>query len=355
VRVLVTGGAGYIGSHAVKALIEKGHEPVIVDNLVYGHKFVVDKVLKTPFIKCSIGDKDIISKIVNGTHKKLQNTVHENKVIEGVLHFAAFTYVGESVQKPIKYYQNNVIETINFLDVLCPSKNSTSNNKIPLVFSSTCAIYGNPKGIPIKEISSPNPINPYGRSKLIVENILSDLNKAYNFEFLIFRYFNAAGASPDTSLGELHEPETHLIPLAIMAAFDEIDKLKIFGTDYDTKDGTCIRDYIHVADLAEAHVMGLEKLLEGKFRKDNEEYINQRIFNLGNGNGFSVMDVIKSCEKAASKKLKYKIKERREGDPPILVAESLAAKNTIGWKPKYAYIDDIVTSAWKWHKSQIKS
>ena len=348
-RVLVTGGAGYIGSHAVKALIEKGHEPVIVDNLVYGHKFVVDKVLKTPFINCSIGDKDIISKIVNGTHKKLQNTVHENKVIEGVLHFAAFTYVGESVQKPIKYYQNNVIETINFLDVLCPSKNSTSNNKIPLVFSSTCAIYGNPKGIPIKEISSPNPINPYGRSKLIVENILSDLNKAYNFEFLIFRYFNAAGASPDTSLGELHEPETHLIPLAIMAAFDEIDNLKIFGTDYDTKDGTCIRDYIHVADLAEAHVMGLEKLLEGKFRKDNEEYINQRIFNLGNGKGVSVREIINSVEKITGRSINYVEDGRRIGDPPILIADYKKAKEYLGWEPKIKDIDIIVKHACNWY------
>ncbi len=348
-RVLVTGGAGYIGSHAVKALIEKGHEPIIVDNLVYGHKFIVDKVLKKPFINCSVGDKEVITKIVNGTHEKLQNTVHENKFVEGVLHFAAFTYVGESVQNPIKYYQNNVIETINFLDVLCSSKNNIEDNQIPLVFSSTCAIYGNPRGIPIKEISSPNPINPYGRSKLIVENLLIDLKKAYGFEFLIFRYFNAAGASPDASLGELHDPETHLIPLAIMAAYNEIDKLKIFGTDYDTKDGTCIRDYIHVSDLADAHIMGLEKLLEGKFKKDDDDDNSQRIFNLGNGKGVSVREIIDSVQKITGRSINYIEDARRIGDPPILIADYKKAKEYLGWEPKINDIDTIVKHACKWY------
>lgn len=345
-RVLVTGGAGYIGSHAVKALIEKGHEPIILDNLVYGHQFFVDRVLKKPFICASIGDKEVVTQIVNGTHKNLKNTVHENKLIEGVLHFAAFTYVGESVQKPLKYYQNNVIETINLLDVISSTKNKLN---IPFVFSSTCAIYGNPKEIPIKETSPPQPITPYGRTKLIVESLLKDLRKANGFEYLIFRYFNAAGASPDNSLGELHYPETHLIPLAIMAAYNKKDNLRIFGNDYDTKDGTCIRDYIHVSDLADAHVIGLEKLLTGELTKYFDEDINERIFNLGNGHGVSVKEIILSVEKITGRSINYIEDNRREGDPPILIANYKKAKEYLGWDPKYKNIDDIVEHACKWY------
>ena len=352
-RILVTGGAGYIGSHTVKALIEKGHEPIIVDNLIYGHKWIIDEVFKVPFCECSVGDQEVITSIINGSHNCLINTSHEGRFIEGVIHFAAFAYVGESVTNPLKYYRNNVIETINLLELLVTplnKNNSRESFNIPIVFSSSCATYGEPTQIPILEEAQQNPINPYGRTKLIIENVLKDLSYSSNLDFIILRYFNAAGASSDSSIGELHNPETHLIPLVIEAALEEKSSLKIYGTDYDTRDGTCIRDYIHVSDLADAHVLAIEKLNSNFFKKNNDNMFFERIYNLGNGNGISVREIIKSVEKISGKKVKFKEVARREGDPPILIASAKKAKDLLGWTPRYKEIDQIVKHAYQWYK-----
>ena len=350
-RILVTGGAGYIGSHTVKALIEKGHEPIVVDNLTYGHRWIIDEIFKVPFCKCSVGDQKVIKSIINGSHNCLKNTSHENRFIEGVIHLAAFTYVGESVSSPLKYYRNNVIETINLLELLVSpiNKNNLEANS-SIVFSSSCATYGEPTQIPISEETPQNPINPYGRTKLIIENVLKDLSNSSNLGFIILRYFNAAGASSDSSIGELHDPETHLIPLVIDAALNEKSFVNIYGTDYDTHDGTCIRDYIHVSDLADAHILAIEKLNSNLFKKNKPNNFFESIYNLGNGNGTSVREIIKSVEKISGRKVKFKEALRREGDPPILIASSKKAKDLLGWSPKYKDIDQIVKHAYKWYK-----
>ena len=351
-RILVSGGAGYIGSHAVRALIEKGHDPIVVDNLVYGHRWIIDEVLKVPFFQCSVGEKDIMKAIVNGSHNSLKDTVHQDKFVEGVIHFAAFAYVGESVENPLKYYKNNVIDSLNLLDVLSEPVDKygiRQKSNIPFVFSSTCATYGLPNQIPIKEDLFQDPINPYGKTKLVIENVLKDLNNANGFEYVILRYFNAAGASPDSIIGEDHEPETHLIPLVIKAAVEDDFCLKVFGNDYGTRDGTCIRDYIHVCDLAEAHILALEKLKDNFFRSNCKNDPNKRIFNLGNGNGISVKEVIKSVEGITGKKVKYVVEGRRKGDPPVLIACYEKAKIYLNWEPKFNDIDIIIKHAYLWY------
>ncbi len=354
-RVLVTGGAGYIGSHTVKSLLRSGHDPIVIDSLVNGHEWIVKNVLKVPFIKGSIGDKSLIKSIINGEHNNLKGTVHEKKNIEGILHFAAYAYVGESVEKPLKYYLNNVLETLNMLNVICKNNliNSIDKN-IPIVFSSSCATYGIPKTIPIFESAEQKPINPYGESKLIIEKVLRDLAESNSLKSIILRYFNAAGASPDSELGEIHNPETHLIPLAIEAAMDKNKILRVYGSDYNTLDGTCVRDYVHVCDLADAHVLALDSLFNKK-----EDYIKNNLennlfcndYNLGNGNGVSVKQIINSVEKITQSKVPVKFVDRRPGDPECLIASSAKARKKLGWVPKYEDINLIVDHAVKWHKN----
>lgn len=340
--ILVTGGAGYIGSHTVKALKQKGFDVIVLDNLVYGHRFFIEDILKVPLIIGDISDKKLISSILSGDHAKLKG-----QKVDAIIHFAAYAYVGESVQDPLKYYNNNVLGSLNLLQSVVENNiHSNTMNKqktpIPIIFSSTCATYGVPKAIPISEKSLQQPINPYGRTKLIVENIIKDFHKAYNLPFIIFRYFNAAGADPDNQLGELHNPETHLIPLAFDAVIGRQDKLKVFGTDYPTKDGTCIRDYIHVSDIANAHVLGLEKILE-----DNRI---SGAFNLGSGYGFSVLEIIKSIKSVTGREVPFEYFPRRPGDPPVLLASAKKALRELKWNPKSSNINTIILHAWNWHR-----
>jgi UDP-glucose 4-epimerase len=320
--ILVTGGAGYIGSHTVQALQKSGYHVLIVDNLVYGHRDMVENVLRTQLI---VGD------ICN---RSLLDSIFSSYSIEAVIHFAAFASVGESVENPAKYYANNLMGTFNLLEAM----RAASVSKI--VFSSTCATYGIPQSIPIPEQHPQNPINPYGTSKLMVEKLLADYGRAYGFKSVIFRYFNAAGADPDGRLGEDHVPETHLIPLVLLTALGRRNSLTIFGTDYDTPDGTCIRDYIHVADLAEAHVLGLKHLLDGK---------ESQVFNLSNRSGFSVKQIIATAKQVTGREIQVVECDRRAGDPPILIGNSQKAQQVLNWQPKYTEIRDLLAHAWQWH------
>lgn len=321
--ILVTGGAGYIGSHAVLALKRAGYGVVVLDNLVYGHRDLVEKVLQVELI---VGDTN---------NRSLLDELFASHPIAAVMHFSAYAYVGESVTDPGKYYRNNVVGTLTLLEAMLAA--SVKH----FVFSSTCATYGVPKEVPISEDHPQNPINPYGMTKLMVERMLSDFDIAYGLKSVYFRYFNAAGADPDGLLGEDHNPETHLIPLVLMTALGKRESVSIFGTDYPTSDGTCIRDYIHVTDLADAHVLGLEYLLQGG---------DTSVFNLGNGNGFSVKQVIDTAELVTGRNIKVVESDRRPGDPPILVGSSDKARKILGWKPQYPALREIVTHAWQWHQ-----
>ena len=321
--ILVIGGAGYIGSHVVQALQGAGYEVVVLDNLVYGHRELVERVLQVKLVVGDISDRPLLDELF-ATHS-----------IAAVMHFAAYAYVGESVTAPAKYYRNNVAGTLTLLEAMVAA--SVKN----FVFSSTCATYGMPEKVPIPEDHPQNPINPYGSSKLMVEKILADFEGAYGLKSVIFRYFNAAGADPSGELGEDHNPETHLIPLVLLAALGKRESVSIFGTDYPTPDGTCIRDYIHVVDLADAHILGLEQLLRGG---DSE------IFNLGNGSGFSVRQVIETARQVSGKTIKVIEGDRRPGDPPILVGSSEKARKILGWQPRYPDIKDILIHAWNWHQ-----
>lgn len=318
--VLVCGGAGYIGSHINKQLNKEGYETVVFDNLVYGHR---EAVKWGDFIQ---GDLKNIDEI---------EAAFQKYKIDAVFHFAAYAYVGESVEKPEKYYYNNVSNTLNLLQVM----KKYGCNKI--IFSSTCATYGEPEKAPITEEMPQNPINPYGASKLMVERIFKDYSKAYGLKFVVLRYFNAAGADPEGEIGESHTPETHLIPLVLDAASGKRQDIKIFGTDYDTPDGSCIRDYIHVYDLATAHLAALYYLEEGK---------ESDFFNLGNALGTSVLEVVKSVKKVTGREFTVAMTDRRAGDPAKLVGSSEKARKVLGWKPIYGDIDTIVEHAWKWHE-----
>jgi UDP-glucose 4-epimerase len=322
--ILIVGGAGYIGSHINKELSSKGYETVVFDNLSYGHE---DFVQWGTFIQGDLGN---IQEIRN---------VFERYPISAVMHFAAFTYVGESVEDPEKYYKNNVCNTLNLLQVMREFDVSK------FVFSSTCATYGDPEEIPITEDHAQNPINPYGRGKLMVENMLSDYSNSYELRYVSLRYFNAAGADPDTEIGELHNPETHLIPLILDAALGKRENIKIFGTDYDTPDGTCIRDYIHVTDLAAAHIKALQYLENGG---------KSEFFNLGNGKGFSVMEVIDEARKITGNEIIAVEDQRRPGDPPVLVGSSDKIHKILKWEPEYADLSTIIQTAWNWHKKTIQ-
>ncbi len=323
--VLVTGGAGYIGSHAVLALQQAGYDVVVLDNLVYGHRDIVEKVLQVELV---VGDTN---------DRALLNDLFQARSIDAVMHFAAYAYVGESVTKPDKYYRNNVIGTLTLLEAMV----AASIHKF--VFSSTCATYGVPKTVPIPEDHPQNPINPYGATKLMVERILADFDPAYDFKSVSFRYFNAAGADPQGRLGEDHQPETHLIPLVLMTALGQQDAISIFGTDYPTRDGTCIRDYIHVTDLADAHVLGLKYLLDGG---------DSQIFNLGNGSGFSVREVIDTARQVTGRSINAIERDRRPGDPPALVGSAEKARSMLGWNPQYADLEVILRHAWDWHQKR---
>jgi UDP-glucose 4-epimerase len=323
--ILVTGGAGYIGSHTVQALQKAGYEVIIVDNLVYGHQDLVENVLQTKLVIGDIGDRAFL------------DNLFANHAIAAVIHFAAYAYVGESVVNPAKYYGNNFVGTFTLLEAM----RAASVNKI--VFSSTCATYGEPKTIPIPEEHPQNPINPYGMSKLMVEKLLADFDTAYSLKSVCFRYFNAAGADPEGRLGEDHSPETHLIPLILLTALGKRESISIFGTDYPTADGTCIRDYIHVSDLALAHVQGLEYLFA-----DNQS----QVFNLGNGNGFSVREIIEAARQITGKKIEVLESDRRAGDPPVLVGSSAKARKILSWQPQYPDIKDIIAHAWHWHQQR---
>ncbi|OUL19677.1 UDP-glucose 4-epimerase GalE [Nostoc sp. 106C] len=323
--ILVTGGAGYIGSHAVLALKNAGYEVIVLDNLSNGHRELVEEVLQVKLFVGDMSDPALLDNIFS-THN-----------IAAVMHFAAYIAVGESVTHPAKYYQNNVVGTLTLLKAMIKA----SVNKF--IFSSTCALYGVPQFIPLTEDHPQDPISPYATSKWMVERILSDFDIAYNLKSVRFRYFNAAGADPSGLLGEDHEPETHLIPLVLLAALGKRESIFIFGTDYPTSDGTCIRDYIHVTDLAQAHILGLQYLLKGG---------ESEVFNLGNGSGFSVREVIENAQKVTGKEIKIEERDRRPGDPPILVGSSEKARQKLGWRPQYPNLEEIISHAWQWHQKR---
>lgn len=319
-KILVTGGAGYIGSHCCKQLHSRGYLPVTIDNLVYGH---AKNVRWGPFYDGDIGD-DLLLERVFAEHD-----------IRAVMHFAAYAYVGESVKDPRKYYTNNLGNTIALLEKVL-------QHAVPsFIFSSTCATYGLPQALPIDEEHPRAPINPYGRSKHMIEQILSDYSKAYDLRFTCLRYFNAAGADPDGEIGEDHTPETHLIPLILDVARGRRKKLEVFGSDYDTDDGSCVRDYIHVTDLAAAHVIALEKLLQGA---------PSDVINLGTGDGYSVLQVIEQAAAITGSPVPFKIVERRPGDPAVLIASNTKARKQLGWKPEHSDLKTIIQTAWNWHR-----
>ncbi|SRR5258708_5349147 len=321
-NVLVVGGAGYIGSHCVRQLIAAGHRPVVLDNLVYGHRGALTVGVK--FYEGDLADQMLLAKIF------------ADEKIELVMHFAAYCYVGESVTEPLKYYLNNLVAPIYLLQAMIKA------GVKKFVFSSTCATYGVPEKMPIVENMPQAPINPYGQTKLDVENALKAFAHAYGLSFAAFRYFNAAGAAADGTIGEDHDPETHLIPLAIDAATGRRPALKVFGTDYPTPDGTCLRDYVHIDDLSRAHIAAFEKLSKPG---------TMLFYNLGTGTPTSVLEVISAVEKITGKKVPYTVAPRRAGDPPALYADSTKAKTELGWKVQYPEIESIVATAWKWHSS----
>ena len=320
--VLICGGAGYIGSHTNKLLSQQGYDTVIFDNLVYGHK---EAVKWGTFIWGDLKNQKEIE------------AVFQKYPIDAVFHFAAYAYVGESVQEPEKYYYNNVVNTLNLLHVM------KKHHCDKIIFSSTCATYGEPEKVPITEDMPQKPINPYGETKLTVERIFRDYEKAYGLKYVVLRYFNAAGADPDGEIGESHNPETHIIPLVLDAASGKRPDIKVFGTDYPTPDGSCVRDYIHVTDLAQAHLQALQYLERGG---------ESDCFNLGNEKGTSVLEIISAVKRVTGRDFTVAPSPRRPGDPAVLVGSSEKAKAVLGWKPEYADIDTIVRHAWEWHEGK---
>ncbi len=319
-KIFVTGGAGYIGSHVVKALGDKNATVLVYDNLSKGHR---DAVLHGKLVVGDLADREL-----------LRNTVKAFKP-DAVLHFAAFIEVGESVREPLKYYLNNLSNTLGLLDVLM------ENHVRNFIFSSSAAVYGSPQRVPITETEPVRPINPYGQSKAFAERALEDLSNVSEFRYVSLRYFNAAGADPSGMIGERHNPESHLIPLALKAAKGERESIKIFGTDYSTPDGTCVRDYIHINDLADAHLLALESLLEGG---------KSDVLNCGYGHGYSVKEVIDAVKKVTERNFRVEETERRAGDPPVLIAGNAQIKKRLNWKPKYDDLEYIVRTAWAWER-----
>ncbi len=323
--VLVLGGAGYIGSHAVDRLIENGYDVVVVDNLVTGHVAAINK--KARFYKGDVRDKEFL------------NGVFEKEDIEGVIHFAAFSVVPESMEKPLKYFDNNTGGMISLLEVM------HDHDVKFIVFSSTAATYGEPKQIPIKETDPQVPTNPYGESKLAMEKIMHWSDVAYGIKFVALRYFNVAGAKSDGSIGEDHSPETHLVPIILQVASGEREQLTIFGDDYDTKDGTNVRDYVHVVDLADAHILALEYLKKGN---------DSQAFNLGSSTGFSNKEMLEAAREVTGKEIPAEMGPRRAGDPSTLIASSEKARSVLGWNPQFDDVKEIIKTAWNWKMSHPK-
>lgn len=321
-RILVTGGAGYIGSHTCKALFQHGFEPICYDNLACGHR---EFVKWGPFEEGDISDS-----------QRLRSAIDKYRP-EAVMHFAAYAYVGESMSDPLKYYKNNVHGSVTLLNEM------RERGVDKVIFSSTCATYGIPKTIPIPDDHIQRPVNPYGRSKLVIEHMLRDYAHAYGIHSCSLRYFNAAGSDPDGELGEWHEPETHLIPSILLAAAGKQESITVYGDDYGTPDGTCVRDYIHVTDLAEAHVVALKAL---------ENASGLKTYNLGNDKGYSVKDIISVSSDICGQKIPFTVGNRRPGDPPVLIADSSKAKTELGWKPNYNRLEQIIETAWAWFSRQ---
>lgn len=319
-NVMVVGGAGYIGSHAVRLLLEAGHKVRVYDNLSRGHRAAVPEGM---LVEGELADRTLVA-----------DTLRENN-IDAVMHFAAFALVNESVNDPSLYYQNNVIAALELLEAM------RETNVRKIVFSSTTATYGEPDTIPIPETTLQQPINPYGFTKLVIEQALADYAAAYGFAYAALRYFNAAGARPDGSIGEDHDPESHLIPIVLQVALGQRDKITVFGDDYPTPDGTCIRDYIHIDDLGDAHLRALDKLQPGK----------GLCVNLGTGKGTSVREIIEACREVTGHPIPEVMGERRAGDPPELIADARLAEELLGWKPQYMDVKSIVETAWNWHQS----
>ena len=319
-RILVLGGAGYIGSHTVYELVDAGYEVIVIDNLLTGFKEAVHPQAK--FYEGDIRDKIFLDNILS------------KEKIDGVIHFAASSQVGESMKNPLKYYNNNLCGT----EVLLESMVEHGIDKI--VFSSTAATYGEPESIPILETARTLPTNCYGETKLSMEKMFKWISKAHNLRYVSLRYFNACGAHPNGKIGEAHNPETHLIPLVFQVPNGKREYISVFGNDYDTKDGTCVRDYIHVNDLAQAHILAMEYLSKGG---------ESNIFNLGNGVGFTVKEVIETARKVTNHTIPIREEERRAGDPSVLIASSEKARKVLGWKPQYADLETIISTAWKWH------
>jgi len=318
--ILVVGGAGYIGSHMVKMLLDQGFRVVTLDNLTTGYR---QSVMGGDFVHGDAGDRPLLERLFTGY------------AFAGVMHFASHIQVGESVTDPAKYYRNNVSNTLTLLDMML------QHGVKHFIFSSSAAVYGEPLTVPIAESHPKNPINPYGRSKWIIEEVLVDYDLAYGLRSVCFRYFNAAGADPGGAIGECHTPETHLIPLVLMAASGRRPQVKLFGEDYDTPDGTCIRDYVHINDLCQAHLLALERLLQGG---------SSAAFNLGNGGGFSVREVIDAAERVTGRKIPVSVAPRRAGDPARLVADASLAQRELGWRPQYSELEQIIRHAWQWEQ-----
>lgn len=323
-KILVTGGAGFIGSHMVDLLLRNNHEVVVFDSLVTGYK---KAVFNAELVVADLADRTALEACL------------ANNKFAAVMHFASFIQVGESVQKPDKYYRNNVANSLNLLDAM------VKYNVRNIIFSSTAAVYGEPLYTPIDTDHPKNPVNPYGCSKWFFEQILHDYDRAYGLKSIVLRYFNAAGADPAGRLGENHNPETHLIPLVLQVAAGRRQQIEVFGVDYPTKDGTCVRDYIHVTDLCEAHLLALQKLLAGA---------TSCAYNLGNGTGYSVFEVIQTAVKVTGKKIPVVTSAKRAGDPAILVASSRQAKDELLWRPKYSELATIIEHAWAWEQKQLK-
>jgi UDP-arabinose 4-epimerase len=324
-RVLITGGAGYIGSHTAKALARAGIEPIVYDNLSGGHRWAVKW---GPLVEADLSDRITLKRTI------------QQYGITAALHFAAYAYVGQSMLEPRRYFQNNVINTFNLLDAFLEIGGGH------IVFSSSCAVYGEPNAIPIGEDHFKLPISPYGESKLFIERVLESYGRAYDLRWAALRYFNAAGADPEQELGELHDPETHLLPLVIEAAMGKRDGVELFGVDYPTADGTAVRDYIHVSDLADAHVIALQKLLSGA-----ESFS----VNLGTGCGISGRQIVAAVERVVGTKVNVKPALRRPGDPPVLVADPTRAQSFLQWRPRHSSLENIVTTACRWHRHKFQS
>ncbi len=317
-RILICGGAGYIGSNMAAMLAEQGHQPIVYDNLSTGHRTAVGKA---EFVEGDLADYELLTETL------------KTKKIEAVMHFAAFIEAAESVERPLKYYQNNLCNTLTLLKAM------ERSGVEKLVFSSTAAVYGIPGNTPIREDFATEPINPYGQTKLAVERMCHHQSAAGKLRYAAFRYFNACGAGFGSTLGEDHRPESHLIPLAIAAAMGGRKAMMVYGTDYPTPDGTCVRDFIHIEDLCRAHLLVLNKL-------DTE---TELVYNLGNGRGYSVLELIETVKKVAGRDFEVVQTQRRAGDAPVLVCDATKAKNQLGWEPKWRKLEEIVDSAWRWH------